>query len=156
MKVIALLSLILAGNSLAEDRSSLAREMLAAHNAARAKVGTPALVWSDRLAAYAQEWARTLLARGEFSHRRNPVYGENLYDVTGGSSMPAEVVRDWVSESRDYSYRNNSCRGTCGHYTQVVWRNTKSVGCAVARSRDREVWVCNYDPPGNFVGEKPY
>jgi hypothetical protein len=44
----------------------------------------------------------------------------------------------------------------CGHYTQIVWRNTKSVGCAVARGKGVEVWVCNYDPPGNYAGQRPY
>jgi hypothetical protein len=35
--------------------SSLARDMLARHNAARARVGMPPLAWSDRLAARAQD-----------------------------------------------------------------------------------------------------
>jgi pathogenesis-related protein 1 len=44
----------------------------------------------------------------------------------------------------------------CGHYTQIVWRNTKAVGCAVGGKGAREVWVCDYDPPGNYVGQRPY
>jgi len=44
----------------------------------------------------------------------------------------------------------------CGHYTQIVWRDTKQVGCGVARDNRREIWVCNYDPPGNWVGHRPY
>jgi PadR family transcriptional regulator len=49
-----------------------------------------------------------------------------------------------------------SCRGVCGHYTQIVWSNTREVGCGVARDSNREVWVCNYNPPGNWIGERPY
>ena len=29
-------------------------------------------------------------------------------------------------------------------------------GCAVATDRRREVWVCNYDPPRNVAGYRPY
>jgi uncharacterized protein YkwD len=39
-----------------------------AHNAARLSVGVPPLIWSDRLAAVAQEWANTLLARNQLVH----------------------------------------------------------------------------------------
>ena len=140
----------------AGDAQSLAREMLAAHNAARARVGVAPLAWSDRLAARAQDWADTLVARGQFAHRPKSGYGENLFEITGATASAAQVVNAWASEARDYDYRSNRCRGVCGHYTQIVWSDTKEVGCAVARSRAREVWVCDYDPPGNWAGKRPY
>ena len=40
--------------------------------------------------------------------------------------------------------------------TQFVWCKTHAVGCAVATDPRREVWVCNYDPPGNVIGYRPY
>jgi pathogenesis-related protein 1 len=134
----------------------LSRDILAAHNVARARVDVPPLVWSARLAAIAQDWANTLLARRQFQHRPHPRYGENLFEVDGASVSPAEVVSDWMSESRGYNYNSNKCHGVCGHYTQIVWRDTKEVGCAIARGEGREIWVCNYDPPGNWVGRRPY
>jgi pathogenesis-related protein 1 len=150
--------------------SLLAGEMLAAHNAARLLVGVPPLVWSDRLAAVAQEWANTLLERNQFVHRPHPNLGENLFEIKGpdAHASPSQVVETWAAESHYYAYRSNTCVGVkraengtqpsvdCGHYTQVVWRTTKEVGCAVARSETREVWVCNYDPRGNWVGVRPY
>jgi pathogenesis-related protein 1 len=136
--------------------SSLAHEMLASHNAARARVGEAPLAWSDRLAARAQDWAGTLLARRQFVHRPNSTYGENLFEITGASASPARVVNAWAAESRNYDYNSNRCRGMCGHYTQIVWRDTKEVGCAVARGGELEIWVCNYDPPGNWAGQRPY
>ena len=71
---------------------------------------------------------------------------------------PQGVVDMWMSETAWYHYATNSCDSgqECGHYTQIVWRDTKRVGCAVARGREREVWVCNYDPPGNWAGRRPY
>jgi uncharacterized protein YkwD len=130
--------------------------MLAAHNAERARISLPGLQWSESLAARAQDWANTLLERGQFVHRPNSPYGENLFDITGASASPLRVVDAWAAESRSYDYNSNRCRGVCGHYTQIVWRDTKEVGCAVARGRRREVWVCNYNPPGNWAGRRPY
>jgi len=135
---------------------TLADAMLAAHNSVRRSVGVPPLVWSDRLADFAQEWADYLAAHRQFFHRRDSPYGENLFEITGARGSPSEVVNDWASESRDYQYRSNDCRGVCGHYTQIVWRDTKRVGCAASRSGRTEVWVCNYDPPGNYTGKRPY
>jgi uncharacterized protein YkwD len=136
--------------------ASLSREMLAAHNVVRARVKVAPLAWSGRLAAIAQDWADSLLARKEFVHRPNSKYGENLFDVTGGGASAGQVVDGWASEARNYDYGANKCSGVCGHYTQIVWGDSKEVGCAVARGGGREVWVCEYDPPGNWERKRPY
>jgi pathogenesis-related protein 1 len=153
---VALLTALLGSSAAQVQVAGEPREMLAAHNAVRAKVGVPPLEWSDSLARYAAEWAEKLVRTGEFRHRDQNKYGENLFTITGGAAAPRSVVRNWASEARNYDYRANRCRGVCGHYTQIVWRDTQRVGCAVARGRGREVWVCNYDPPGNWRGERPY
>ena len=130
--------------------------ILVAHNSVRHKLGVPPLVWSDRLAARAQEWAENLLAKNQFRHQPGSPYGENLFEMQGAHASPTQVVDEWAAESRNYDYRSNHCNGTCGHYTQIVWRTTKEVGCAVARSAHREVWVCEYNPPGNWAGQHPF
>jgi pathogenesis-related protein 1 len=151
------LLIVLAGTGSAQiTPSSLAHDMVAAHNSVRARVDVAPLMWSDRLAAVAQDWANTLLAKNQFVHRPNSMYGENLFEIRGGAASPAQVVTDWASESRNYDYNSNKCRGVCGHYTQIVWADTKEVGCAVARGGEREVWVCDYNPPGNWVGKRPW
>jgi pathogenesis-related protein 1 len=136
--------------------SAQGREMVSLHNRVRARMGVPPLAWSDKLAAQAREWADTLLARNQFFHRPNSAFGENLFEITGASASAAQVVDAWAGEIRDYDYASNRCRSVCGHYTQIVWRDTREVGCATARGGRREVWVCNYDPPGNWVGKRPY
>lgn len=137
--------------------SPAANQIVAAHNAVRSKVGVPPLAWSDELAQVAQSWANRLVASGAFEHSRNG-YGENIFELsgTGFSSNPSQVVSAWATESQNYQYETNSCTGVCGHYTQIVWRDTKAVGCGVAHDGKREIWVCNYAPFGNIVGEKPY
>lgn len=152
---LTLISISLAAPRLALDQGQQ-RDMLAAHNAVRARVGVPPLEWSNQLAARAQDWANTLLARKKFVQRPKSAYGENLFEITGAAASGTQAVSAWAAESRDYDYRKNKCRKVCGHYTQIVWSATREIGCGVARGGGREVWVCDYAPPGNWIGQRPY
>jgi uncharacterized protein YkwD len=133
--------------------------MIAAHNAVRAGVGVPDLIWDDALTEIAAEWAASLAADGCYlEHDYSSPYGENLY-WSSFESNPTQVVDAWASEVAYYDYASNSCdRGEmCGHYTQLVWSTTERVGCAMVLCADNsEIWMCDYDPPGNYVGEWPY
>lgn len=145
--------------SSAPANASFADGMLAAHNAWRATVGVPPMQWSDDLADYAQEWANTLQGQQcGLEHRPTYTYGENLASATGMNLSPDGVVGMWGDEGQFYDYDSNTCaRGEiCGHYTQVVWRNSTTLGCAQASCGNTTVWVCNYDPPGNMNGARPY
>lgn len=64
---------------------SIAEQMLAAHNAARAAVKTRPLVWSDKLAVAAQDWANLLITRPGLIHSKKSKYGENTYEMTGAN-----------------------------------------------------------------------
>jgi pathogenesis-related protein 1 len=152
--------------------SPLAKEMVAAHNQVRAsakpkpKSPLPPLTWSPEAAKVAQAWANQC----KFEHNRNRgKYGENLAAAAPpGSKTNQGAVMDWASEAADYSYSSNKCAPgkVCGHYTQVVWRDTTQVGCATAICTKNspfgaqfpkwQLWVCDYTPPGNYVGQKPY
>ncbi|MBE7380604.1 MAG: hypothetical protein F6J95_004225 [Leptolyngbya sp. SIO1E4] len=144
-------------------------QMLAAHNQVRREVEVPDLVWSEDLAAFAQAWANVLLDEGGLRHRPaserdNGRIGENLsssWSSAGGVlSSPQRAVQGWAEEKTNYDYARNTCAPgkMCGHYTQMVWAETTEVGCAVARNEKatREVWVCNYTPAGNIIGQRPY
>lgn len=43
-----------------------------------------------------------------------------------------------------------------GHYTQLIWENTRRVGCAMRDSNAGLVIACRYDPPGNMNGQTPF
>lgn len=147
---------------------------IAAHNKWRAAVGvTEKLRYSPALAATAQAWADNLKKTNHCQMRHSKPdgrYGENLYWASairwsnGDKELqhvtPEQVVDSWSREKPDYDYQTNRCAPgkSCGHYTQVVWRATTMVGCAVAVCEDTrdQVWVCQYQPAGNWVGEKPY
>jgi pathogenesis-related protein 1 len=67
------------------------------------------------------------------------------------------MIALWTNEAADYAYTTHRCRGpACGHYTQMVWRGSASVGCGAAMCPFGRYLVCNYAPPGNVVGRRPY
>lgn len=138
---------------------AVAAAFLDEHNAVRAGVGVGPLGWDAAVAASALEWAEALAADGcAFEHEAQQTYGENLWWSTWDPT-PAEVVQGWASEVADYDYDTNTCASgaVCGHYTQVVWADTEVVGCGKATcSSGAVIWNCRYDPPGNWVGERPY
>jgi pathogenesis-related protein 1 len=136
-------------------------------NVVRAAVSTtpplPDMTWSDTIAGVAQAYANTLAAGGcNLVHSGNKLYGENLAWFSGSPGTAKETVDLWAGEKACYTYgpvtTTNQCTqcSSCGHYTQLVWRSTTEVGCGVATCTNSEVWVCNFSPPGNYIGETPY
>ncbi len=150
--------------------SDFAREMISAHNSARISAtptpnpALPLLTWSATAAATAQAWADQC----QFAHNTNRGnLGENIAAATPNTLTTMGVVQNWASESAYYDYGRNSCAPNqmCGHYTQIVWRTTTQVGCATKLCNRNspfsgftqwQLWVCNYSPPGNYVGQRPY
>src|SRR3954451_1583490 len=118
--------------AIAQD--AMQRDMLAAHNAVRSKVGVPPLAWSDELARAAQQWADRLIAEKRFDHRPKSKFGENMFEMRGAQATAAKVAERWAAEASNFDLKSNKCKGVCGHYTQMVWRDTKEVGCAVSRA----------------------
>jgi pathogenesis-related protein 1 len=140
------------------------RQLLTTHNKARAEVGTSPLAWSDELAVYAQEWADHLASTSRrmehrpYSGRWKQEHGENLFMGTASYYGVADAVAMWEREKRAYdggTIRVSDVHAY-GHYTQLVWRDTKRVGCAKVECAGNVIVVCNYDPPGNVLGETPY
>ena len=143
---------------LGQDADTPQQVMLAAHNSLRAQVGAPPFVWSPELESVARRWAERLIDSGQFAHTPRNSHGENLFESEGRAIPPGQVVEYWASEGKSYDYARNACRAgaVCGHYTQIVWARSRKLGCGSARKGRREVWVCEYDPPGNYAGQKPY
>lgn len=138
---------------------AVSQEFLDAHNTVRDGVGVAPLTYDETVEASAQGWADALVADDcAFEHENQYTYGENLW-WSSWDPAPTEVVEGWASEVEFYDYEANTCQRNrqCGHYTQVVWADTERVGCAKGTCGDGSViWVCRYDPPGNWVGEWPY
>ncbi len=142
-----------------------AQRLLLGHNAERARLGLPPLRWNPALARDAGDWAKTLLARGELEHASHDArkgHGENLWMGTAGAWNAEGMVEMFLDERRYFrpaAFPNVSLTGhwsDVGHYSQIVWRETKEVGCALDSARGLDVLVCRYYPAGNVLGQSPY
>jgi pathogenesis-related protein 1 len=150
------------------------REILDGHNAVRAseKARLSPLSWDASLARLAQDWADAIKTKPgcEPAHREaasrqvdGKQVGENIY-WQGGAGEGAfradgtRVTRAWASEKPSWDKSRKTCKSgaLCGHWTQMVWRETTAVGCGRAICGNAEVWVCNYAPAGNYDGRNPY
>ncbi|KAI3715943.1 hypothetical protein L6452_22936 [Arctium lappa] len=124
------------------------------HNCIRKALGLPPLTWDPKVVARAEAWAAK---RKDCKLIHSEGGGENLaygHELTG-----RRAVQLWIDERRDFDYDKNECVQMCGHYTQVVWKDTERIGCArVLCDPPNETSyfvVCNYDPPGNYP-RQPY
>lgn len=138
----------------------IAQRLLIAHNLERDRVGVPRLKWSAKLAGQAQAWADNLAKSNRFQHSVDrDGTGENLWMGTAQRYSAEQMIGGFAREVRHFrpgQFPNVSMTGSwqdVGHYTQLVWRDTQEVGCAVARGDSNDVLVCRYFPAGNVVGQ---
>ncbi|XP_043710090.1 pathogenesis-related protein 1A-like [Telopea speciosissima] len=141
-------------------RQNFGKEMVDQHNVVRKSLGLGPLTWNETVAGYAQRYADQRSGDCQLVHSQGP-YGENLYWASGSAELEtaAAAVKAWVDEKSDYDYATNTCVNgkMCGHYTQVVWKNSQQLGCASVKCSDNAyLSVCSYYPPGNYIGERPY
>lgn len=123
-------------------------QWLVLHQKIREGYHSSEMVWSDRLAQSALQVAQSC----HWGHSGGP-YGEN---IAAGYPTIKSVVKAWV-------YANDECekydpnRPIYSHFTQVVWNNSRELGCArvACENWDNHAYysVCQYDPPGNVQGE---
>ncbi|KAG6873666.1 hypothetical protein C0995_012600 [Termitomyces sp. Mi166 len=128
---------------------------LSSHNTVRAQHGAAPLAWNNTLASKAQTWAN----RCVFEHSGGSLgpYGENLAAGTGSAYDIQAAIKSWTDEVSQYDPSNP----VPSHFTQVVWKSTTQLGCAV-QSCDgifdpsfgkAKFFVCEYYPAGNVIGE---
>lgn len=114
------------------------------HNAA-------ALTWNTSLANAASSWASNC----QWKHSGGPT-GENL--AIGYPDMTA-AIDAWGNERAHYDFGAPTGFGEkTGHFTQLVWKDTTSLGCAAVDCSGKNslkgyMVVCEYWPPGNVVGQ---
>jgi len=166
----AIFSCLIGATVTTAGESGKMQGMTAAHNTIRNQLGIAPLVWSDTLAEYARARAVGLAKQGcRMRHGPSGRYGENLYWASAvrwsngkrqtQNINAGHVADSWAQEGDDYNSQIRKCRNgaVCGHYTQMIWSGSKELGCGMAVCTDKgQIWVCNYNPPGNFIGQAPY
>ncbi|KII73735.1 Golgi-associated plant pathogenesis-related protein 1 [Thelohanellus kitauei] len=135
-----------------EPENEFQQEALQRHNDLRELHSAPPLQWSEKLAASALDWAKELADRSHLIHS-NSSSGENLallYNIP----LKGKVVSDmWYSEIKDYDFSDPRFSSETGHFTQLVWVDSKEFGIANCRKNGYEYIVAHYSPPGNYVGK---
>jgi uncharacterized protein YkwD len=142
-----------------------ANSILAVHNSERAAVksfcacSVEPLAWDNDLAASAQTWAEHVSQTGVLAHS-GP--GENIAGFFTDPTEPTGGTSLWVAEKQNWhgGVLTNENWYQTGHYTQMVWSNTGWVGCGAAPpgagGLPYSILVCQYLPPGNYIGQAPY
>ncbi|EHH23969.1 hypothetical protein EGK_07543 [Macaca mulatta] len=147
-------------------------EVLKAHNEYRQKHGVPPLKLCKKLNREAQQYSEALASTRILKHSPESSRGqcgENLawasYDQTG-----KEVADRWYSEIKNYNFqqpgftsgtgewqgltRGLALGSNAGHFTAMVWKNTKKMGVGKASASDGSSFVvARYFPAGNVVNE---
>eukprot|EP01117_Protostelium_nocturnum_P010039 TRINITY_DN357_c0_g1_i1.p1 TRINITY_DN357_c0_g1~~TRINITY_DN357_c0_g1_i1.p1 ORF type:complete len:1143 (-),score=409.41 TRINITY_DN357_c0_g1_i1:110-3538(-) len=135
------------------------------HNAERKAYGIVDVSWDSASAQVASDYA-SKCTWGHNSNRGSR--GENIAAYTGDArSNIAGLFGTWANEKKDWDCANNAAKNNAvvGHFTQVVWEKTTGIGCAVvfcqtgspfSGFKDWTYAVCNYAPPGNYVGQRPF
>lgn len=121
-------------------------EILKAHNDKRAKHSAQSLTWSDKLTQYAEKMANDYQCGSGLKHSGGQ-YGENL--AVGYKDADA-TVQAWYDEGNNYQYSSNQLN----HFTQVIWKGTKELGCAQKQCGSGSYVVCEYYPAGNMMGQE--
>lgn len=142
--------------------------ILAAHNQARRNVNPTArrmtlLVWDEEIAVTAIRWAENCYTNHDAGYKRYAFgrfsVGQNLawasYKMTW-----AAAIKLWEDEKTIFTFGGSNSFTAVGHYTQVVWDQTYTVGCGAAECKGPRgsiyYYVCNYGPAGNFDINNPY
>ncbi|KAF9135351.1 hypothetical protein BGW39_003458 [Mortierella sp. 14UC] len=105
------------------------KSILDAHNTFRARHGAPAVIWNADAA-------------------NGGKYGENL---AAGHKNFTTAIQGWYDEVNKYNFNKPGFGSGTGHFTQVVWKRTKTIGCVRRTCPKWTMYICEYDPPGNIA-----
>ncbi|XP_057184904.1 uncharacterized protein glipr2 isoform X2 [Triplophysa rosa] len=132
--------------------SSFETEFLHTHNSYRKQHGAPPLTVNRNLCRSAQAWAEHLLSIRTLKHSTKD-YGENLYYAWSSANTKLtghEAVESWYKEIKDYNFSRPVFSSQTGHFTQVVWKDTKELGVGLATDGNTTFVVGQYLPAGNI------
>ncbi|CAG8950400.1 hypothetical protein HYFRA_00006893 [Hymenoscyphus fraxineus] len=137
------------GGSDFTDAAAFQNDVLAAHNFYRKQHGAGDLVWNETSAQFGQKWSEACV----FKHSGGPT-GENL--VAGPPNATASIDL-WGQERSLFDFKSGGFSSGAGHFTQLVWKATTSVGCGRTTCNGKggtpgTYTVCEYYPQGNIVG----
>ncbi|KAJ9643651.1 uncharacterized protein PV06_09162 [Exophiala oligosperma] len=142
--------------------------ILDSHNIHRRNASVSDLTWSDNMASIAAQIAASCVYAHDTSTGGGG-YGQNIGAGAAPSDVPGMITNEMYNNEINwyplpYGVEPDMTNfEKWGHYSQIVWKSTTSVGCATQYCPNGLAntgggvspyfTVCNYSPPGNFGGE---
>mmetsp|Transcript_43256 Transcript_43256/g.67754 ORF Transcript_43256/g.67754 Transcript_43256/m.67754 type:complete len:383 (-) Transcript_43256:178-1326(-) len=143
------------------------------------EIAAVAQMWADDLASRGcplehstSGWVATAFTSAGYVANPAAVgVGENLawHSTNTPGNVPIRggdrITQQWATEKQYYDMGpigddciKNTVGEAVGHYTQIVWHSTRYLGCGVAEcgNTGSAVFVCQYYPAGNWLGELPF
>ena len=136
---------------------NMRNELLKNHNKYRKYHNSNDLKMNNDLNKKAQEYANEIIdakfKQSTFHNiYKNSILGENTF-CSKEKVDPKKICHEWYKENKKYDYEKNSYLKGTGHFTQLVWKNTKEVGFGISSNNDNFRVVAYYYPAGNILGE---
>uniref|UniRef100_A0A0N5A6M3 SCP domain-containing protein n=1 Tax=Parastrongyloides trichosuri TaxID=131310 RepID=A0A0N5A6M3_PARTI len=126
-------------------------------NRYRNRHGALPLKYNETIANLAQIYAEDLAYNGSpLYHDKDSTYGENL--AGGELHYITNTITHWYNEIKYYDFKKPGFNESTKHFTALVWKDTKQVGCGIAQQGQPFYYydyyvVCKYYPPGNIEGK---
>jgi len=138
------------------DLETVRKNILENHNYHRKKHQVDSLVRFSDLETISQSYTEKMASTGNFAHSNNKYngdyMGENLY-MSYGSITGTDASEMWYDEVKKYDFNNQGFSMSTGHFTQLVWKGSKQLGCGASCSNYGCYITCNYYPAGNYQGQ---
>lgn len=122
--------------------------------------------WSTELTASAVENVDGCVKAKKLQHSHNKGIGQNTFTLMMSPPQPPSLqldeqvwnaaIQSWFDEHKNYvTHAFSGNKGTVGHFTQLVWRDSTEVGMAIAYSSAGgrlTAYAClNFSPQGNII-----
>ena len=143
-------------NSLDLDLEKIRSEILSDHNYHRKRHQVDTLVRNSEIEKVAQTYSEHLAEIGNMQHSQNEKYGENLYYCMSSAGICVtgqKASQSWYNEVKQYNFADPKFTSGTGHFTQLVWKASKQIGCGAACKNNKCFVTCNYYPRGNYLGQ---
>jgi len=134
------------------------RECMNQHNLKRPLHSAGPLTWSEECAEHARKWVQHLVEIDTLAHDNESGMGENCgyfqssnVSSKSDSEWAINVSNMWYGEIEKYDFDKSGYQSQTGHFTQMIWKSTTKMGCAIAKKGTKVYIVANYYPPGNFM-----
>ena len=144
------------------DTMALNKLYLEEHNKYRKMHGVPVLQLDNLLIRYATAYAESLaknpndnylVPSGNY-YEGDQKLGENLFQcnkVTISMENLTYPLSVWYNEKEFYNFNTNAGEKGTANFTQMVWKNTKKMGCGIGQKTETSYKVvCYYLPQGNI------